>query len=512
MNSKSETCSFSGAVFSGRIRFSKPAPFFLYILILLYFNFPIFAESYDSYRKDDLLLLSDGKRDLAGRGRFLSFHEGGAEKKETDVSPSHRKQGPYANLNAIYRGLTQHGGVAEEMADRSFSKTILSPEVGYGRKRERLYYQILMSPFLSYEESVNGIKTVVKGADGELLGLGGWDSAVWKLGLEAGRGYQRLDRNGFLFAGFLNYGETYFLWKPLRLSFSGITALMEESSLYTERDKKQSPRRIFGGSLRFGDGSIVKNFRIFYYTYIETRQEAFVGDFFRGPEPFRPYGKYVYYGFEFSSESFSGFRFDLDAIVVRGTPEYGPDAFRSYQTSRYTSAGFAGGRIVWDRREASYFLGGLFFSKDEELRTDRNSNGYSGIRTDLRGYGGKTSFLLSQSLLLQEGTVFAPEQGTSARPDFENKGMRLVQAGARKTWNSRWTLQGILLSSSSSLGIGWEAVAIGGYESEYSYILMSLSYAKVDPQKQEPVFFEEWRRDAEEKEYARFYLSAGAYF
>lgn len=493
-----------------RIGGSKREMFVPVFFLFLSAAFSLSAESYDSYRRDDLLLLGDGKRDLTGQGRFFSFRKNETEKRET-IPGENEAPGAYANLHAIYRGLTQYGGAEREKADVSFSRAILSPEAGYVRKREHLYYQILISPFLSYEENVNGTRTISKGADGELLGIGGWDSAFWKLGLETGRGYQRLDRNGFLFAGFLNYGEVSFLWKPLGLSFSGIAAQTNGSVLYTERDRNESPARISGGSIRFGDGPIIQNFRIFYYLYAESRQEAVKGDLFRESQPFRPYGRYAYYGFEFSSGSFEGFRFDSDAIAVSGSREYGTDAFRSYQTSRSTSAGFAGGRIVWERKEASYFLGGLFFSKDEELRTDRNSDGYSGIRTDLRGYGGKTSFLLSQSLLLQEGTVFPPD-GTSKRPDFENKGMGLVQAGARKTWDSRWTLQGILLSSSSPLGRGWEAVAVGGYESEYSYILMSLSYAKVDPQKQERFLFEEWRKKAEDKEYARIYLSAGAYF
>ncbi|RHX90132.1 hypothetical protein [Leptospira stimsonii] len=512
--------------------------------ILLWIVLPmtmINAESFPEYRLDDLLLLQEGKRDLKGKGRF-SYPTKDTEKieKNEDVSsrfnpnPSTNSSSAsnlenakdpypamvetnrpnstfYANATLLYRGLTQDGGKREEQAQRSFSRGIISPEFGWVQKKTNFYQQILVSPFLQYEESLIGTKTVTRGADGEFLYLSGWETPSWKLGAEAGRGYQRLDRNGFLFVGFLNYGEFFAQWKPLGLSFSAIGAQIQDSILYSERNRNESPRRISGTSFSLSDHYGIQNIRIFYYIYQESRQDPVKGDWFLKENPLRPYGRYQYYGFEFSSAPKAGLSLDLDGIVVSGLREYGLNAFQSDRTSVSTFGSMFGTKLNWQRPEATYFIGGLYSSKDPNLRTDSDSNGYSGIRTDPRGYGGKTSFLLMESLLLQEGTVFR-EDGTASRPNFENKGLQLFQVGARKTWEKRWTAQAMLLTSSSPMGRGWEGIGTAGFQSEHSYILMSLSYALVDPQKQEKILFDEWTKKADKKEYSRIYLSAGVYF
>ncbi|MBM9501324.1 hypothetical protein JWG44_13790 [Leptospira sp. 201903071] len=520
------------------------------LVLLIWIVFPILtinAESFPEYRLDDLLLLQDGKRDLKGKGRFSfpkkeiqdsktaetfsetemiagtngkTIQEGlqGNEARSNSGDSSMKKRNPakpdssfYLNTTLLYRGLTQNGGKREEQADRSFSRGIVSPEFGWAQKGNRFYQQILISPFLEYEESIIGTKTVTRGADGELLYLSGWETPEWRIGVEAGRGYQRLDRNGFLFAGFLNYGEFSVQWKPIGLSFSALGAQMQNSNLYSEKNRDESPRRISGGSFSLSEKMGLENFRIFYYIYQESRQEALKGDLFLKESPLRPYGRYQYYGFEFSTAKIRNLSLDLDGIVVSGSREYGLNAFQSYGTSQTTFGNLFGSKLNWERPEATYFLGGLYTSKDPNLKTDSDSNGFSGIRTDARGYGGKTSFLLMQSLLLQEGTVFK-EDGTSSRPNYENKGIQLFQAGVRKTWDKRWTAQGTILTSSSPMGRGWEGIGTAGFQSEYSYILMSFSYTIVDPQRQEKIFFDEWTKKAEKKEYSRIYLSAGVYF
>lgn len=411
----------------------------------------------------------------------------------------------------IYRGLRQKGGVEEEKPDRSFSRGIFSPEVGWKYKSERVYHEILMSPYLQYEESVNGNRTVIKGADGEFLWIAGMESPNLRIGIETGRGYQRLDRNGFMFVGFLNYGEFQIHLKKYGVSASAMGAQMQNTALYTERDRNESPQRILGGSIQILENSLIQNFRIFYYLYKESRQDAVRGDLYRKEEPFRPYGAYQYYGFELSSSKFWGFRVDLDAIKVVGSREYGLDPFQSKDTTQTTKGSWIGSKIVWERPEAEYFLGGFYTSKDEEQRIDRKSNGYSGIRTDPRGYGGKTSFLLMESLLIQEGSVFQ-EDGVVTRPNFENKGIKLLELGVKKNWDHKWTVQGMIVTTTSAIGRGWEGVLTGGHQSEHSYILMSLSYAYVNPQKEKKLFFEEWKVEEPKREYSRIYLSAGVYF
>nr|WP_232380739.1 hypothetical protein [Leptospira ainlahdjerensis] len=501
------------------------------------------SESFPEYRLDDLLFLQEGKRELKGKGRFTfpKKETSDSTKKETEnvfetdvqvekegsystgsnLKPEHSTgQDPdskkndssfYLNAAVIYRGLTQNGGKREEQAQRSFSRGTVSPEFGWAQKKNRFYQKILISPFIQYEESILGTKTVTRGADGEVLYLSGWETPTWRIGIEAGRGYQRLDRNGFLFVGFLNYGEFLARWKPIGLSFSAIGARMQNSNLYSEKNPDESPRRISGGSLSLSEKLGIENFRIFYYLYQESRQEAIKGDLFQKESPLRPYGRYQYYGFEVSTAKISGWSLDLDGIVVSGFREYGTNAFQSYGTSLSTFGTLLGSKLNWERSEATYFLGGLYTSKDPNLKTDSDSNGFSGIRTDPRGYGGKTSFLLMESLLLQEGTVFQ-EDGTSLRPNYENKGLQLFQAGTRKTWEKRWTAQATILTSSSPMGRGWEGIGTAGFQSEHSYILTSLSYAIVDPQKEEKVLFDEWTKKADKKEYSRIYLSAGFYF
>nr|WP_125226185.1 hypothetical protein [Leptospira ellisii] len=103
-----------------RIGGSKREMFVPVFFLFLSAAFSLSAESYDSYRRDDLLLLGDGKRDLTGQGRFFSFRKNETEKRET-IPGENEAPGAYANLHAIYRGLTQYGGAEREKADVSFS-------------------------------------------------------------------------------------------------------------------------------------------------------------------------------------------------------------------------------------------------------------------------------------------------------------------------------------------------------------------------------------------------------
>ncbi|EKR45705.1 hypothetical protein LEP1GSC107_0500 [Leptospira interrogans serovar Grippotyphosa str. UI 12769] len=508
----------------------KLNPYVFSIICIFLISKAVASESYSGYRLDDLLLLKDGKRDLTGKGRYdeiepdkdenltktreeINTNEAGKNEFKEKESVGYKKQttGFYGNGALIYRGLRQKGGVWGEKSDRSFSRGIFSPEVGWKYKGEQIYNKILISPYLQYEENVSGNKTITKGADGELLWIAGMESPNLRIGTEMGRGYQRLDRNGFMFVGFLNYGEFQIHLKKYGVSASMMGAQMQNTALYTERDRSESPQRISGGSIQILEKSWIQNFRIFYYLYKESRQDAVRGDLYRKEEPYRPYGAYQYYGFELSSSKFWGFRIDLDAIKVIGSREYGLDPFQSNDTTQTTKGSFIGSKIVWERPEAEYFLGGFYTSKDEELKIDRKSNGYSGIRTDPRGYGGKTSFLLMESLLIQEGNIFQ-EDGVVTRPNFENKGIKLLELGIKKNWDHKWTAQGMIVTTSSAIGRGWEGVLTGGYQSEHSYILMSLSYAYVDPQKEKKLFFEEWKVDEPKREYSRIYLSAGVHF
>ncbi|ULG78565.1 hypothetical protein FH597_09440 [Leptospira interrogans] len=514
-----------------KLRESKKLnPYVFSIICIFLISKAVASESYSGYRLDDLLLLKDGKRDLTGKGRYdeiepdkdenltktreeINTNEAGKNEFKEKESVGYKKQttGFYGNGALIYRGLRQKGGVWGEKSDRSFSRGIFSPEVGWKYKGEQIYNKILISPYLQYEENVSGNKTITKGADGELLWIAGMESPNLRIGTEMGRGYQRLDRNGFMFVGFLNYGEFQIHLKKYGVSASMMGAQMQNTALYTERDRSESPQRISGGSIQILEKSWIQNFRIFYYLYKESRQDAVRGYLYRKEEPYRPYGAYQYYGFELSSSKFWGFRIDLDAIKVIGSREYGLDPFQSNDTTQTTKGSFIGSKIVWERPEAEYFLGGFYTSKDEELKIDRKSNGYSGIRTDPRGYGGKTSFLLMESLLIQEGNIFQ-EDGVVTRPNFENKGIKLLELGIKKNWDHKWTAQGMIVTTSSAIGRGWEGVLTGGYQSEHSYILMSLSYAYVDPQKEKKLFFEEWKVDEPKREYSRIYLSAGVHF
>ncbi|UML85915.1 hypothetical protein FH587_10800 [Leptospira interrogans] len=514
-----------------KLRESKKLnPYIFSIICIFLISKAVASESYSGYRLDDLLLLKDGKRDLTGKGRYdeiepdkdenltktreeINTNEAGKNEFKEKESVGYKKQttGFYGNGALIYRGLRQKGGVWGEKSDRSFSRGIFSPEVGWKYKGEQIYNKILISPYLQYEENVSGNKTITKGADGELLWIAGMESPNLRIGTEMGRGYQRLDRNGFMFVGFLNYGEFQIHLKKYGVSASMMGAQMQNTALYTERDRSESPQRISGGSIQILEKSWIQNFRIFYYLYKESRQDAVRGYLYRKEEPYRPYGAYQYYGFELSSSKFWGFRIDLDAIKVIGSREYGLDPFQSNDTTQTTKGSFIGSKIVWERPEAEYFLGGFYTSKDEELKIDRKSNGYSGIRTDPRGYGGKTSFLLMESLLIQEGNIFQ-EDGVVTRPNFENKGIKLLELGIKKNWDHKWTAQGMIVTTSSAIGRGWEGVLTGGYQSEHSYILMSLSYAYVDPQKEKKLFFEEWKVDEPKREYSRIYLSAGVHF
>lgn len=79
---------------------------------------------------------------------------------------------------------------------------------------------LLLSPILSYREDFQLKRNVNRPVDTELI-------AAWKLAkkefnvnLEGGRGFQRLDAYGLLFAGMANYIETNFYWKSFDATLS----------------------------------------------------------------------------------------------------------------------------------------------------------------------------------------------------------------------------------------------------------------------------------------------------
>ncbi|WP_243393247.1 hypothetical protein [Leptospira perolatii] len=452
---------------------------------------------------DDSSLLQDGLVRLDSVGRAAN-----TEKKPRRFSAD---SGFYTSLYSWGRVFSQKGGTKEEDARKTLGKASISPEFGWLRRDENSLFQILASPVFSYLEKVQLEREVVKLSDGELLISIIFQKGDFKTRMEAGRGFQRLDAGGFLFAGILNYGELGWEISSLQLKGSLFAGEFQSSPAYLPRDKTESPLGIRGGDLSWNPKSFLEKIRFFYYQYGEPRQEAVKGDFFRESEPFRPYGFFRYTGSEWFVSPLQKFRLEGSAFHVEGRRENGKDRFDSYKTRQSTNAWFATLSASVERNSYVFFLRMLYTSKDATFRTDQDSNGYSGIRTDPRGFLAPVSILLLRDFHSKEESPFSGVE-TVRKPIYESSSLQYYQIGGRKDWGNGWSSTLAAGFSISSIGRGAEILSLSGWKGEAGFLLGGLAYAWVQPGEDQKFLIDEVHKKAPIREYFRWYLSAGLTF
>ncbi|TGJ99781.1 hypothetical protein EHO59_17510 [Leptospira semungkisensis] len=452
---------------------------------------------------DDSSLLGDGIINVKSNGR--------AANTTADSKSFSSQSGFYTSLYVWGRSYSQKGGVKEDAARKWYGRATFSPEFGWQGKTDRTETLVLVSPIVTYAEKDDTRLNTYRLSDGEALVSSRITISEFRFRAEGGRGFQRLDKNGFLFANLANYGEIGWEYMPWNIRGAFIGAEFQSSIAYSNRDRTEAPLRIQGGDIVWEPKKILSHLRAFHYQYSEPRQEAQRADLFRREEPFRPYGFFRYSGLEWESETFLKTKLEGSAIQVEGRRENGNGPFNSQNSRQNTNAWLATLGATWKEESYSIFLRALYATKDPTFHTDQNSNGYAGIKGDPRGYLAPFSILLLRDWNAKQDAVFSGVD-SPRKPIYENSGLQYYQTGVSKEWGKGWsTTLGTGLGI-SYIGRGLEIIAASGWKSESGYLVAGAAYAWVRPGMDESVILDEIRRPIPTREYFRWYASAGIRF
>jgi hypothetical protein len=476
----------------------------------------LFSESYKEYRADDLNYANNGRKAIQNKGRIETS---GLKKKNSDTNESqdNSKGGLLLSSYITPKFYSQKGGDKEDLAGRYANQVNFSPElVGY-KQTNSMKYMLLMSPILSYREDFQLKRNVNRLVDTELIAAWKLDKKELSLNMEGGRGFQRLDAYGLLFTGIANYIETNFHWKPFDVSLS-LLALS-----YNFKQKNLSMRdndtndRLMGGNLLFRAIPFIAHLQIFNYLVLEKGQIA-EKQFLQEDKQFKPQGRFSYKGIEIKTSSFFKVtNLELGLFSVNGYRDYGEYAYQKFNSITKTNAYLSYLAINLDFGKWIFRTGGLYASKDKSSNLNRAHNGYSPLVSDIRIFGGKSSFLLMENVNEKNGVIFK-DFDSFKENRYDTKGMELASIGASYNVSQNLQITGILNHSSSNLGIGNEGIISAMYqfssrkEDNSSFLFASICAARVNPITQKKILYDEFRVDPSIKEFTRFYFSGGLYF
>ncbi|MBK7053711.1 MAG: hypothetical protein IPH52_01470 [Leptospiraceae bacterium] len=476
----------------------------------------LFSESYKEHRVDDLNYANHGQKTIQNKGRIETS---GFKKKKSDTNETQDNSKGELLLSSYItpKFYSQKGGDKQDLAGRYANQFIFSPElVGY-KQTNNVMYMLLLSPILSYREDFQLKRNVNRPVDTELI-------AAWKLAkkefnvnLEGGRGFQRLDAYGLLFAGMANYIETNFYWKSFdaTLSFLALSYNFNQKNL-SLRDNDTNDR-LMGGNLLFRSIPFLSQIQIFNYLVLEKGQIA-EKQFLQEDKQFKPQGKFSYKGFELKTNNF--FRItnmELGLFSVNGYRDYGEYAYQKFNSITKTNAYLTYLTINLEFGKWKFRTGGLYASKDKSSSLNKAHNGYSPLLSDVRIFGGKSSFLLMENVNERNGTIFK-DFDSKKENSYDTKGMELASIGAIYSVNQNFQVTGILNHTNSNLGIGNEGIISAMYqfssrqEDNSSFLFASICAARVNPITQKKILYDEFRVDPSIKEFIRFYFSGGLYF
>lgn len=489
---------------------------FLILFFLVINSFILLGESYSEHRLDDKVYLSGGNKFLLNEGRIDSLNT-----KESETSNESTKSKPLSGISVkqyfATKFYSQKGGDKEDLASRYTNQVNYSPEISGKIQTTKSKWMILLSPLGSYREDYLLKRNINRMMDLELIFAGKWENHLYSINLEGGRGFQRLDAYGVIFNGFGNYSEMNFHWKPfnLKLSLIGLSYNYRQEN-FTIRANNTNDKLI-GGNLLFQSMPFLQHLQIFNYQILEPRQVA-EKSYLQEPKTFKPKGNLYYRGFELKTKNFlSNINSEWGVFSVTGYRDYAEYDYQKYNNINKTNALLSYFIINLLFEKMHFRLGGLYASKDRSSSLNRAHNGYSPLLSDIRIFGGKSSFLLMENVNQKQGRIFNDFDSTEENK-YDKKGMELASFGVSYYFSENLQFIGILNHVSSRIGIGNEGILSIAYhltsvnqESSW-FLLASLCIARVNPVTPEKVIYDEFRIDPASKEFTRIYLSGGIYF
>lgn len=482
---------------------------------LIFLTTSIFSESYKEHRADDLNYAKQGRKTILNQGRIETSAN---KKKQTEANENqdNSQSGLLLSSYLIPKFYSQRGGDKEDLAGRYANQVNFSPElVGY-KKAGNTKYMLLIAPIVSYREDFQLKRNVNRPVDTELIAAWKLDNKDFSLNLEGGRGFQRLDAYGVLFNGMANYAETNFHWKAFdtKLSILALSYNYKQEN-FTLRANDTNDK-LFGGNLLFNSIPFVSYLQVFNYLVLETGQIA-ERQTLQEDKQFKPQGKFNYRGFELKTKDF--FRLmnaDVGLFSVKGYRDYAEYAYQKFNSISKTNAFLSYLAFNFDFGKWKLKTGGLYATKDKSTSLNKAHNGYSSLLSDVRIFGGKSSFLLMETVNAKNGTLFKDFDSTRENL-YDTKGMEFVSIGVSYDFSKSLQISGIINHANSNLGIGNEGIISALYqfsnkEDNPSFLLASACFARINPVTQKKILYDEFRIDPDIKEFTRFYISGGVYF
>ena len=464
---------------------------------------------------DDRNYLYHGRKTIKNEGRVESSIP-------TDKNSNTKEELPKRTGFAVSSFFTpkfysQKGGDKEDLANRYANQINFSPEIVLFKNTDNSKYLLLVSPILSYREDFHLKRNVNRLLDAEILMAWKFDKGLYSLNLEGGRGYQRLDAYGIMFNGFANYGEMNFHWKPLaiKLSLLGLSYNYRQENVTMRANDTND--KLFGGNVVFESIPFIQHLQVFNYLILEPKQIA-ERNFYQEDKAFKPQARLNYRGFELKTKDFlNQINLELGLFSVKGYRDYAEYSNQTFHHISKTNGFLSYLAFNFSLKNLSFRTGGLYATKDRSNTLNREHNGYSSLLSDVRIFGGKSSFLLMETVNQRNGTLFR-EFDSKRENLYDTSGMELINVTLTYAFSQNFQLTGILNHVSSGLGVGNEGILSALYHFKSTqadnsgFLLVSVCVARVNPITQTKILYDEFRVDPAIKEFTRFYTSGGVYF
>lgn len=453
---------------------------------------------------DDFYLKNSGKRTIRNNSRYENIKFDYSNREDSFLF--HRSY--FGN-----RFYSQKGGKEEQNAGKYAEHGFLSPELGLIKKHDFIEGMILFSPIISYREKFNLQKEVNKDFDFEFIISLHKKISPLITGIEAGRGYQRLDSYGLLFNGYSNFIQIYWGIDKIRFSLQELKFNYKNGTMSFNEDRRNSS--LYGGSVSGNELAFIKSFHIFYYKYNEPliiSEKQSYGE----KQGFQPFGDMNYSGFEYRTiNSADKINLEGGAIRIQGYRNYAEYSTGQYKSKKEIKAFAFYQFINYQINSVLIKLGGLYASKSKDSFLNSEQGGYSSVSSRPSIFGGYGSFLLSESVYLKHARPFRGEE-ESIKPGYNSRGMQMMGIAAEIPISSFFQTNIYINRSYSELGIGSEFVLMGilnGRGSERNaFLILSACTALVNPVTPEKVVVDEIRKTPALQEFNRFFISAGFQF
>lgn len=453
---------------------------FLCILAVFisFYNTDLYSESNSSHRLDDNLYWNGGGYVETGNSRIFPLKENDGGYIGWDVY-----------LNSAYA--TQKGGLDKDRESGYVFYGALSPEIYLGQNLGDWNLFLLGAPLIGYKNERVVIEEENTLLDGELIaGISLRDDAIY---LQMGRGFQRLDRYGFMMNSFMNFIQIGLngSWNQFRTGLGLIGGNWNSDQDRLSPVNWNYERRNVAGVSWYGKISDeLIHWNAFSYRMIRDSIQPESNRSFQSGEDFK------YNGLEVKIDpKIWNISFELGGLAMEGyLNEFIPGIFSINDPKNSKSSNLFYGKINWNLEDYIWELNGLIITRD----------GWEPMNNRSRFMGGEGSILLN---LHEFRNV----------ERFESSKLDAVGSYLAKKWTYNHKVElitGIYFNQSNSyFGRGREGILnLGILHEKENFLWLSVAYANIDPQITEPVLVEEIREKAKSKDYIRFFISSGFRF